>query len=126
MPFIGKLKGEFLGKRQFKLLCDFAYETIGGITITVPKDFVSDGASIPRIFWSLIGSPWDSEYGYAAVIHDYGYATQRYSRKYVDDIFLEGMTEKNVPLLKRRIMYRAVRVWSWIPWLIHKRRLKRK
>src|SRR5262245_38142541 len=41
---------------------------------TVPAGFVTDLASIPRIFWSAL--PRDGEYAYAAILHDYLYWTQ--------------------------------------------------
>lgn len=125
MPFVGELKGKFLGRHRFKLTEDFTYITKDGQTITAPKNFITDGASIPRPFRSFVGSPWDYLYGWAAVIHDLGYKVQERTRKEVDDIFLEGMEEKGEALWRRRVMYRAVRLWSWIPWLIHKWRNNR-
>lgn len=40
------------------------------ISETIPKGYLTDGASIPRIFWSLY-PPYRSEYFSACVIHDY-------------------------------------------------------
>lgn len=42
----------------------------------IPKGFVSDGASIPRIFWSplLIGHPLMGDYRRAAIVHDFACA----------------------------------------------------
>lgn len=37
--------------------------------IRVPEGFITDGASVPRLFWLLL-PPW-GEYGQAAVLHDY-------------------------------------------------------
>ena len=37
--------------------------------IIVPVGFVSDGLSIPKLFWSIVGDPWD--YLGAGVVHDY-------------------------------------------------------
>lgn len=42
-----------------------------GPFITVPYFFLSDGASIPRLLWTLVGSPWSGDYVQAAVVHDY-------------------------------------------------------
>ena len=39
--------------------------------VVVPTGFVTDLASIPRVFWSVLRP--DGEYAYAAVIHDYLY-----------------------------------------------------
>ena len=44
----------------------------------IPSGFISDGGSIPRIFWRLF-SPLDSRYLKYYIQHDFIYAT-RYSR----------------------------------------------
>lgn len=83
--------------------------------IIVPGEFITDFASIPRIFWTLIGHP-TGKYGKAAVIHDYCYYERIYSRKKSDLIFEEGMAVLKVPFWKRKTMYFAVRSFGWIPW----------
>ncbi len=37
----------------------------------IPKDFCFDGASIPRLFWRIIGSNTDNTFLVAAMVHDY-------------------------------------------------------
>lgn len=82
--------------------------------ISIPQGFITDFASVPRIFWVLF--PPDGKYTQAAVVHDYLYmrhgilAEREYSRKRCDQIFLEAMKVLGVPLLTRRIMYTAVRI----------------
>ena len=105
------------GKR-WKLIEPFSYyiDKKDGIIITVPKDFISDGASIPRIFWSLIGSPMTGKYIAAAFLHDFTYFIKTFSRKKSDLIFLNAMKILKVPKIKRKIIYYAVRVggkWAW-------------
>lgn len=82
--------------------------------IRVPKGFITDFASVPRLFWMVI--PPDGEYTAAAVVHDYLYHKHIYKRKRSDKIFLEAMKTLKVPFWKRRIMYRAVRLFGWVPW----------
>ncbi len=115
--FTKELKGTFINFNRFQLDATFEYYTEDGEdTIIVPAGFISDGASIPRIFWTIIGSPWSGKYGRAAVIHDYLYYKQIFTRKKSDLIFLEGMKVLGVSWWKRHLMYRAVRMASWIPW----------
>ena len=115
--FTKPLKGEFLGNNRFELGETFVYYTEDGEdTIEVPVGFISDGASIPRIFWTIIGSPWSGKYAKAAVIHDFLYVRQFYTRKKSDLIFLEGMKVLGVSWWKRKAMYWAVRIASGIPW----------
>lgn len=83
--------------------------------IEVPKGFMSDGASIPKIFWSLIGGP-TGKYFYAAILHDYLYYTKTYKRWKADKIFYEAMGVLGVPNWKRSIMHLAVRLFGFIPW----------
>jgi hypothetical protein len=103
--------------RTWVLLESFQYD-VGfegsGDTITVPALFITDFASIPRPFWSIF--PQWGRYGNAAVVHDWGYATQTRRRAEVDRIFLEGMTVLGVGAVARYIIYCAVRAFGWIFW----------
>ena len=88
--------------------------------IKIPQGFITDGASIPKPFWSVIGGPL-GRYAPAAVVHDFLYIKQTYSRKKSDGIFLEAMKILKVSWWKRRSMWLAVRMWSWIPWRKYKK-----
>ena len=95
----------------------FGYEagSVGsGEDIDVPIGFQTDFASVPRPFWWLL--PRWGRYGNAAVIHDYCYWEQRYSRKHADDIFREAMRVLQVPGWKVFLMYWAVRVFGSFNW----------
>lgn len=100
------------GSRVFELLQEFRYFSSKGI-ITVPVGFKTDGASIPKVFWSLM-DPF-GEYFNAAVIHDFLYSTQGKfdDRAEVDAIFKEAMFNIGVPWPTREIIYRAVRSFGW-------------
>lgn len=50
--------------------CEIKYQT-EKYSFTIPKGFCFDGASIPRIFWRLIGSNTDNTFLIAAMIHDF-------------------------------------------------------
>ena len=105
------------GDTTFTLLEGFSYssESIGAnITVHVPKGFVTDFASVPRILWWLF--PPHGRHGKAAVIHDYLYLLVRkgkYSRVVADSIFLSAMKELEVPLWRRYTMYLGVRLAGW-------------
>ena len=128
MPSVGEafplpLKGEYVGRGQWKLTEVFKYVN-PPLAVKVPIGFVTDGASIPRLVWVLIGSPWGGKYAKAAVVHDYGYYTQVQPRRMVDKQFIDGMTILGVSYWKKRVMYRAVRMGGWICWNIRRRRMK--
>lgn len=95
-----------------QVLC---YHTKNEQTITVPAGFLTDGASIPHIFWSIIGSPF-GRYCNAAIIHDYLYFLVDRTRQEADNIFYEAMTLLKVPFWRRKLMWLAVRIgagWIW-------------
>lgn len=87
--------------------------------VTVPKGTITDFASVPRIFWSIF--PPDGTYTQAAVLHDYLYKVQIYTRSKSDRIFLESMKVLGVSWWRRRTMWLAVRLFAWIPWNRYKR-----
>ena len=95
-----------------------------GDRIIVPAGFITDFASVPRIFWSLY--PPMGKYAGATIIHDYLYITQERTRKETDLIFLEAMKVLNVPFFRRQIIYRAVRLGGWLPWRKRKRKLSKR
>ena len=53
-----------------RLLRDFQYIDPSGTTWTAPANSTIDGASIPQIFWSIIGGPFEGEYRDASIVHD--------------------------------------------------------
>ena len=91
--------------------------------IKVPVGFPPDIASIPRLFWIIY--PPDGQYTQAAVLHDYLYNIQDRPRATADAIFLEAMQVLGVPFLRRKIIYRAVRLFGWIPWNNRARKKKK-
>ena len=88
---------------------------------SVPKGFETDLASIPAFFRRII--PVNDTHVLAAVVHDYLYsvkgkasATKTVTRKQADKAFLEAMRELKVPVWKRNVMYRAVRMGGRTYW----------
>lgn len=83
-----------------------------GEKIIVPTGFVTDFASVPRMFWKIF--PQWGKYGNAAVVHDYLYVNQTKKRKDADKIFLKAMEVSGVSLIVRNILYGAVRAFGWL------------
>lgn len=82
--------------------------------VTVPPGFVTDFASIPQIFWSLLRP--DGEYAYAAVVHDYLYWMQTRLRDEADHIFKMAMEDFEVGAAKVTAIYNAVRLGGQAAW----------
>jgi hypothetical protein len=74
--------------------------------VTVPTGFVTDFASIPRVFYSLFRP--DGRYTYPAIVHDYLYWTQSTSKDVSDEIFSFGMRDFGVGTITITTLYQAV------------------
>jgi hypothetical protein len=117
----GPLKVELLANgRSARLIHPYRIGTADGRIIEVPEGFVTDFASVPRLFWRIV-PPW-GRYSPAAVVHDYLYQSAKVSRKEADDIFLELMARLGVPRWKRYTMYWAVRGFGGFAWDAHRKR----
>lgn len=112
------IKLERVDKRYYKLL-DNHVESIDNISVLVRSGFLTDGASIPKIFWSIIGSPFTGEYTEAAVVHDALYASESLTRIECDKMFYELMKKHGVSYWKRTLMYIAVRIGGGSVWAKH-------
>lgn len=79
----------------------------------MPALFVTDGASIPRMFWNIF--PPTGSYFKAAIIHDYLYSSlnDKFSRSESDLIFKEAMFNLGIGWIKRETIYRAVQLFGW-------------
>ncbi len=85
-----------------------------GQRIVVPRGFVTDFASVPRIFWSVF--PRHGEYTRAAIVHDFLYWEQRCTRSQADELFDIIMQDSDVDSTTRLAIYAAVRVWGNSAW----------
>jgi hypothetical protein len=88
--------------------------------VTVPTGFVTDFASIPQLFWSLLRP--DGEYAHAAVIHDYLYWSQTRSREEADSIFKIAMEDLEVDPKTVSALYEAVHLFGVGAWTENARR----
>lgn len=95
------------------------------VVVTVPAGFVTDFASIPRLFWRFEAPAGRALK--ASVVHDFLYDRQgvvetapcrleRFSRAECDGVFLEAMGVVGVPRWKALILWAAVRAFGWIGW----------
>lgn len=75
--------------------------------IVVPAGFVTDLATIPRLFWSLF--PPHDVYAKAAILHDYMYDHAIGSKKEADKVLYESMRVLGVPKWKCKLFYWAVK-----------------
>jgi Protein of unknown function (DUF1353) len=107
--FRGRVITEWLSDgRRMRLLEPFEYVAPDGRTWPVPSGITVDGASIPQVFWSLIGGPFEGFYRGPSVIHDYYCATRARPSEQVHRMFYEAMRTAGVGESKAWLMYHAV------------------
>ena len=78
---------------------------------TIPKGYCYDGASIPRLFWRLIGSNTDNSFLIPALIHDVLCENHNYidnDRALSTRVFNALLTESKVNSVKRFLMKNSV------------------
>ncbi|MBI1866940.1 MAG: DUF1353 domain-containing protein [Methylocystis sp.] len=110
---LGRFDGELILKvlpngRDMELVRPFNYSDSHDIAWPVPAGTRVDGASIPSVFWSLIGAPYTGKYREASVIHDYYCETKSRHWKAVHKVFLDGMLARGVGAIQAKVMYLAV------------------
>jgi len=89
---------------------------INNRSIWIPKDYICDGASIPRPFWSIVGSPFDPINVVGAWAHDYLYLTHLTDRSTADEVAFQVWRQAGMGLGKARIMWGAVRSCASFAW----------
>jgi hypothetical protein len=97
-------------ERKMKVLETVTFKDKRGKIWTAPQYSIVDGASIPKFFWRIIGSPFIGHYRRASVIHDVYCVTRSESHHDVHHMFLDAMLADGVPYLKALEMYGAVKV----------------
>ena len=108
--------GSLDGLIEYKLIEGFQYYRTDNPKdiLTVPVGFLTNGASIPRLFWSIVpptGTKKNRVFQ-PAILHDYLYETGEVSRKDADKIFLEAMKAMKVNWFIRYIFYWCVRLFA--------------
>ena len=87
-------------------------------TVTIPAGYSTDGASIPRPFWALVGNPFEPDFIAAAIVHDW-YCDQSlqlgqyYTRRIGDAVFLDLLAQAGVSPVRRAFMFLAVSLNSF-------------
>lgn len=94
------------------------WKEINKDAIAVPKGFIFDFASVPRLFAGFIPKV-GYKYDRASCLHDWLYMTQLFERSECDRIFVKAMKMEKVSWFKRRTMYWMVRLFGGFVWKRH-------
>lgn len=109
--FNGRVVAEWLDdNRRMRLVQDFQYVDPAGITWDAPAGIDVDGASIPRVFWTFIGGPFEGRYRNASVVHDWACDPKNRMNTWrkVHQMFYNATRRGGVSELSAKIMYGAV------------------
>jgi hypothetical protein len=83
--------------------------------VVVPKGYKTNGADIPRIFWSIY-PPNRSDFLPAVIIHDYLCDKGEYKKG--DDYFESCLIELGVKEFDRTVLVRGVRLYHRVKYKI--------
>ncbi len=89
-----------------------------GKSVTVPYEFRSDGASVPRFFWRWVFPPGDTRALRAAFVHDWLYRIHPdgWTKAEADQLFRELLVEDGMPERFARRAYWGVRLFGGDSW----------
>lgn len=84
--------------------------TVKGKSYVIPAETLSNGCSVPRLFWSLVCPTIDNRTIRAAVAHDWLYENHVCTRKEADDWFYDAMVEDGFPKFRAYLAWMGVRI----------------
>ncbi|MFO1162206.1 MAG: DUF1353 domain-containing protein [Reyranellaceae bacterium] len=94
--------------RLVRLLAPLSFTQANGTAWPVPAGVELDGASIPRILWSLIGGPFEGRYRDASIVHDHYCVVRTRSWQDTHRVFYDAMRSSGEAPGKAKILYYAV------------------
>jgi hypothetical protein len=123
MKGLGHFEGEVVARwltdpagdhRNMELVQPFAYVDPRGKRWEAPAGRIINGATIPRLLWITIGSPYVGNYRRASVVHDAACEDQVESSKAVHRMFYDAIRCDGVGSVEALVIYFAVKTWG--PW----------
>ena len=123
--------GEFIIFRDFRV--SFGLPSDIPVVITIPRGFITDFASVPRLVQVLPGFNRTESSANAAVLHDWLYCNRgqvsgenpvfglknnklNLTRKQCDELLYEGLRESGYSRITAWMFYSAVRAGGWLYW----------
>lgn len=103
------------GKDCFALEDDYSFK-LGALEVWIPAGFSWNGASIPKLLWSIMGGRYEPETAQASLEHDWFYLFHGVSRAQADQHFLDRCLEMGEPRFKAKAMYAALRLFGGSHW----------
>jgi hypothetical protein len=116
--FINQPEVEYLsGGTRVRLLKDLVYMDPTPRIWRAPKGLVSDGASIPRLLWPVVGSPLSGPYVGAALLHDARYRLGDCSKEEADLMLWDaalcgGTSEMDAEAIAEGVAFGGHSAWA--------------
>jgi hypothetical protein len=106
----------FINKRELRVqLVDRKKKKV--YNFAIPKSYCYDGASIPRMFWRIIGANTDNKFLIPALIHDVLCENHNYidnDKEFSTDVFNALLYVGDVGTFKRFLMKNSVGIWQTV------------
>lgn len=97
---------EPLSGHRYRVAADYTYKDV-----TVPKGYITNGANIPRVFWSFY-PPNLSDIMEAVVLHDYLCDLHQYDK--ADEYFKELLELSSITIFSVYVLWGTVRVYHFL------------
>ncbi len=92
--------------------CQSMKVTVDGKGYTVPQNFETDLASIPRLLWPIL-APQYSGFVAPAILHDYLYRCDNHiSRQFADEVLYSALIAEHVTAFTAYKFYLGVRLFG--------------
>ena len=128
LPFWKAIWHALTTSRQYRLIEDYQF-TLNNTTYIIPKGFIFDGASIPRVLWPIL-SP-TGVLMIPGLLHDFGYKydcmitidglVEDPGKVWLDKLFRDVGKEVNGLFSIDGVAYWALRGFGYVAWLKHRR-----
>ena len=125
MKFFGDFVTQDADNDHWVIVKTFHFRDRLGSIWTVPANTITDGASIPRFLWPVLGHPRETDIGQAAALHDFLYRVGSVTREEADDMLCQGMAALGASKVKRSNVWAGVRAGGWMPWMRYRKLQKR-
>ena len=106
--------------KRYKLEKEIKVKLSNKEIITIPKGFIYDLSSSPRILWTIL--PPDGDFAIAALIHDFLYENRLFSREFCDkemlkwSIKMNGTKKISIRNFDNYIRFYGVRIFGYYAW----------
>ncbi|MCX6996515.1 MAG: DUF1353 domain-containing protein [Kiritimatiellaeota bacterium] len=90
---------------------------LSGRVLEIAAGFCTDGASIPRLLWTLVGHPFDPLLLAPALAHDALYEARLVSRSEADAQFRALLRLNDDTAMNAQLCWLGVRIGGWWPWV---------